>query len=90
MMCMSEENQKFSAFFQMITLAASGASGMRIHLSDDIEWQKVIQYAQEQGVLSLIGCIGCLSIHCISSAAVCLRSRSGQIRRSCRRKQSSG
>lgn len=56
MMCMSEENQKSSVFFQMITLAVSGASGKRIHLSDDIEWQKVIQYAREQGVLPLIGC----------------------------------
>ena len=56
MICMSEEKQKSSTFFQMITLAASGASGKRIRLLDDIDWQKVIRYAREQGVLPLIGC----------------------------------
>lgn len=53
---MSEDKQKFKAFLQMITLSASGASGKTICLSDIIDWQKVILYSQEQGVLPLIGC----------------------------------
>lgn len=53
---MSEENEKFQSFRQMIALSASGASGKAICLPDAIDWQAVFLYAQEQGVLPLIGC----------------------------------
>lgn len=53
---MDEDKEKFQTFRQMITLSAVGASGKTICLSDAIDWQAVILYAQEQGVLPLIGC----------------------------------
>lgn len=53
---MDETNQKFKTFLQMIALAASGASGRTAYRSDEIDWNSVIQYAQEQAVLPLIGC----------------------------------
>lgn len=53
---MDEAKQIFKTFLQMITLSASGASGNTICISDTIDWQKVILYSHEQGVLSLIGC----------------------------------
>lgn len=53
---MNEEKQKFKTFLQMITLSASGASGNAISPSDTIDWQRVILYSHEQGVLPLIGC----------------------------------
>ena len=40
----------------MIALSANGATGKAICLSDPIDWQSVIRYSQEQGVLPLIGC----------------------------------
>ena len=52
-----EEEKKISeAFLQMIALSASGAKGEKIYPSDTIDWSKVIQFSQEQGVMSLIGC----------------------------------
>lgn len=56
MMYMSEEKQNSEIFFQMIALATSGATGRRICISDEIQWQKILCFAQEQGVLPLIGC----------------------------------
>ena len=53
---MSKNEKPNQAFLQMIALAASGASGKAVRLSDPIDWQKVIPYAQEQCVLPLIGC----------------------------------
>lgn len=53
---MSEDNEKLQSFRQMIAISASGASGNAICLPDAIDWQAVILYAQEQGVLPLIGC----------------------------------
>ena len=53
---MSKNEKPNQAFLQMIALAASGASGKAVCLSDPIDWQKVIPYAQEQCVLPLLGC----------------------------------
>ena len=53
---MSEDKQRSDAFGQMITLSASGASGKETGLPDRIDWQNVIRYSREQGVLPLIGC----------------------------------
>ena len=44
---MSKNEKPNQAFLQMIALAASGASGKAACLSDPIDWQKVIPYAQE-------------------------------------------
>lgn len=53
---MNEEKQKFKTFLQMITLAACGAGGKAICISDTIDWNTVIRYSREQSVLPLIGC----------------------------------
>ena len=53
---MREEEKRSEAFLQMIALSASGAKGEKIYPPDTIDWSKVIQYSQEQGVMSLIGC----------------------------------
>lgn len=53
---MGEDKEKFHTFRQMITLSASGATGKAIFLPNAIDWQAVILYAQEQGVLPLLGC----------------------------------
>ena len=53
---MIEEKQKSETFFQMITLAASGATGKKVVISEKTDWPEVIRYAQEQCVLPLIGC----------------------------------
>lgn len=53
---MNEDKQKLKTFLQMISLSASGASGNTMSLSDTVDWERVIQYSYEQGVLPLIGC----------------------------------
>lgn len=53
---MNEEKQKLKTFLQMISISASGASGNKISFSDTIDWQSVIRYSCEQGVLPLVGC----------------------------------
>lgn len=53
---MNEDKRNSKTFLQMIGLSTSGASGNTICFSDTIDWQRVIQYSQEQGVLPLIGC----------------------------------
>ena len=53
---MSEEKWESQALFQMIALATGGASGKNIYLSEETDWQSVMRYAQEHGVLPLVGC----------------------------------